>query len=266
MTNPRDAQTAPEFATEWDGDPSGCAICADAEATLYYSGDAICLDCYARRLERIITDRRADTPARAGMGAVKPLVWKRFTEDGMDCWISDGMGQTYEAAVDVDGQAYWGLFRRVDRPMVDASSLEAAKAAAQADYERRILAALQPGEAQGADAVADNAALVDAVARAASCRSPSGDGSRVGEAWYWSERHDHPANETAHEFRNEDRKVAASVLAALSRATPPAAQVTVAEAARVLANAVADYFDGDGGSAALADLDLHALRALAGEA
>lgn len=58
--------------------------------------------------------------------------------------------------------------------------------------------------------------MVEVGARAASVRYPEGDGSAPGQAWYWSERHNHPANEFAHEARDEDREIARSVLTAVA--------------------------------------------------
>lgn len=92
------------------------------------------------------TNRRADQPARAGM--VKPLVWH-------DC--TDGTSHDHDCQYEVEQEGkMWKLRRGVTGGtpyMMHCGSREAAKAAAQADYERRILAALLPTEA-GAEPVA----------------------------------------------------------------------------------------------------------------
>jgi hypothetical protein len=40
-----------DFAAAYDGDPCACALCADAEASLWHQQDALCSDCYIGRLE-----------------------------------------------------------------------------------------------------------------------------------------------------------------------------------------------------------------------
>lgn len=58
-------------------------------------------------------------------------------------------------------------------------------------------------------------AIVEAAARKSSRkRFPSGDGSAEDEAWYWSDRFDHPGNTFEHECRDEDRLIARSCLEA----------------------------------------------------
>ncbi|MFP5078256.1 hypothetical protein ACLE20_13190 [Rhizobium sp. YIM 134829] len=79
---------------------------------------------------------------------------------------------------------------------------------------------------------ADLLSDLDTVARAISSRYPSGDGSKEGEAWYWSERYDHPANEFEHESRDEDRAIAKAALAVF---TPPVPQPQEMAAADVIA-------------------------------
>lgn len=77
---------------------------------------------------------------------VRPLKWQENPEDG-ESVIADAFGLTYEAGVDAAGDAYWKFFRDVSKPSVDVDGgLEDAKAAAQADYERRILSVIDTKE------------------------------------------------------------------------------------------------------------------------
>ena len=74
---------------------------------------------------------------------VKPLEWRLYKEDGCDCVISDGMGVTYEAGIDVSGQAYWSHHRVVENTgAIVPGGISEAKAAAQEHYTARILSAL----------------------------------------------------------------------------------------------------------------------------
>lgn len=72
---------------------------------------------------------------------VKQLEW----EDGKQSAVAHGMGFVYYIAHDFDG---WRWFRVIGKDLNEVSespspTREAAKAAAQADYEARILAALE---------------------------------------------------------------------------------------------------------------------------
>lgn len=74
---------------------------------------------------------------------VKPLVWVENPDEPDHSVISNIFGLTFEAAVDPDGQAYWRYWRRVDGRHEEVSGgLDDAKAAAQAEWERIILGAL----------------------------------------------------------------------------------------------------------------------------
>jgi hypothetical protein len=71
---------------------------------------------------------------------VTPLVWVENQDNGEQGWLGGadaGLGPVYHATDDA-WSYYRGMFWR------DASSIEAAKAAAQADYTARIIAALDP--------------------------------------------------------------------------------------------------------------------------
>ena len=147
MTNHRDAQTAPERIWTTGNEMSGSWNATKQATSRIDLGE----------VEYIRADLdRADTSARAGTGAVKPLVWTEYETDG---WAdradaeAGSFGVFYNIDIQPDG--YRVVF---DREAVGAigtfDTADEAKAAAQADYERRILAALQPGEAQGVDPVA----------------------------------------------------------------------------------------------------------------
>lgn len=85
---------------------------------------------------------RADTPARAGM--VKPLVW---ASDLHGRWIGEPPVKLGTLAFWVFGTPSGGFERHTESGKQLYPTLEAAKAAAQADYAARILAALLPTEA-----------------------------------------------------------------------------------------------------------------------
>ena len=75
---------------------------------------------------------------------VKPLVWAPVLGTNERAH-SDGL--CYEVAQRTSsGEWFWWLQHIPHRLSVPFSTLEAAKAAAQADYEARILSALQPGD------------------------------------------------------------------------------------------------------------------------
>jgi hypothetical protein len=75
---------------------------------------------------------------------VKPLVWYDSPDDDTD-FCADALGLAYVVDCDLDGLCSWGFFRHVGREGYDESwTIDDAKAAAQADYEARILSALSP--------------------------------------------------------------------------------------------------------------------------
>lgn len=96
---------------------------------------------------------------------VKPLVWdvdgrrlhmdqtmafsKSYDWGGWDCFRQEGygLGASYIIWPDSIGSARWNLYGTIDGLFVpDLNGEDAAKAAAQADYERRIIAALTPAQ------------------------------------------------------------------------------------------------------------------------
>ena len=93
-----------------------------------------------------MTDSTVDKAALAAKGLrVKPLEWERsLANDGTPKWTAD----RYAVYVFThDGPQHY----RINNDLVRHPTLEAAKAAAQADYEARILAALTAHEAKEAD-------------------------------------------------------------------------------------------------------------------
>lgn len=96
--------------------------------------------------KREVLIRRADQPARV----VKPLVWEDDEE------VSSAIGAGFEYLVELSHNGSW---YHVDDGEPH-STREAAKAAAQADYERRILAALMPAAQDDAERVAEAARVL----------------------------------------------------------------------------------------------------------
>lgn len=86
--------------------------------------------------------------ARSGAVKVKALEWYRrsSTHSTITSLFAEAVGLTYQAW----GGGAWGVRSSEEGqhflPKEGERSIEAAKAAAQADYERRILAALEPAE------------------------------------------------------------------------------------------------------------------------
>lgn len=94
---------------------------------------------------------RAHSPAAV---TVKPLEWYDSPDDDTD-FCADALGLTYVVSCDLDGFCSWGFFRHVGSEEGDETwGIKDAKAAAQADYERRILSAITPGQpaTEGTDA------------------------------------------------------------------------------------------------------------------
>lgn len=77
-----------------------------------------------------------DAAEKAGVPVVRGLVWRAY--DNGSCWASDPTGfAAYQALSDG--------WRHRNGGLIDvAGGIQAAKAAAQADYEQRITAALNP--------------------------------------------------------------------------------------------------------------------------
>ncbi|MFG6083754.1 hypothetical protein ACEUZ9_005479 [Paracoccus litorisediminis] len=67
------------LASPWDGDPCGCVMCADEEATHCLNGEPWCSCCYAGRLEETIVEgmNNAQAPLApdAAEGLAKPVSW-----------------------------------------------------------------------------------------------------------------------------------------------------------------------------------------------
>lgn len=158
MTNnppPRDAQTAPDVPhadlLPWETHNPG-DLGPDYVNVLCPEADVIILAKVEIHTARLIVSEhnaafRAGTPARAGK--IKPLVWEHVLGT---CHRAFGVGLEYEVAQKFEtGDWFWWPNNTPHRLSPPFSTIEEAETAAQADYEARILAALQPGEAQGAD-------------------------------------------------------------------------------------------------------------------
>jgi len=142
----------PNYSATIEGLPKACrhmklrAEAAEAEAERLRAEIA--------RLTAAIAQSRAETQAAlAGCVKIRPLVWIDNPDQALDCWMVDDFGlyQITDELVLFTGHESTG--RKFD-------ALEAAKAAAQSDYEARILAAIQPdtsklGQVREALTVAD---------------------------------------------------------------------------------------------------------------
>lgn len=193
LTNFHDAQTAPRY---FHARPD----ITDTVISQWASERADDAGALARRLIAC----RADTPARAGVGA---LDRDKLTEaivaaiggDAYDCT------RVWEA---------WSVRMMSDHDFVQIIG----------DDDRvgeivdAVLVALQPGEAQGAEPVADNAALIEALNDA---------DKRMGDMGMFT-----------NSFSRQAVRRAAAILRQL--ATPTAAQVTVAEAEAIRQDALTE--------------------------
>ena len=107
--------------------------------------DALGHDCHKLMIDELPDyirqiAEKANTPPR-----VKPLVWIKLDEiEFGNTFVAYGMGVEYEAGIDAIGQAYWQYNRSItDTNECVSGGMTEAKAAAQADYDRRILASLE---------------------------------------------------------------------------------------------------------------------------
>ena len=89
-------------------------------------------------IARLTAERDA---AMAGAVKAKPLVWECVSGSRL-IFDAVGFNSTYRLWVQLDGSAKWQA--RYAGDWIDAPNPEAAQAAAQADYDARILAAIQP--------------------------------------------------------------------------------------------------------------------------
>lgn len=106
----------------------------------------LCLECYAagpQDEDRKTAWNRRALPARGVV--VKPLVWEQISDRTIE---AAGVGSTHRIQTAQDGSVRWQS--RYMGKWHNAPSVNAAKAAAQADYEARILAALEPAPTDAA--------------------------------------------------------------------------------------------------------------------
>lgn len=138
-----------------------CPFCG-GEARLGYFHADVTIDCphceYGRDFavmsdaEAIASwNTRAEPAPMAGV-KVKPLEWDDT------CGSSTGSTSIGDYDVDEIEDGLWGMWGAYDgyssNPISTHDTVEEAKAAAQADYERRILAAIEPAPVTLADALA----------------------------------------------------------------------------------------------------------------
>lgn len=119
--------------------------CADgdrADAAQDHSDGSERVDLWPHTAEFDVDDVRmvltALRTARPVSARVRPLEWHRIGTFGGDCYDASATGVVYRIVPKADG-TFW-----LTAPSTTTATLEAAKAAAQADYEARILAALLP--------------------------------------------------------------------------------------------------------------------------
>lgn len=72
---------------------------------------------------------------------VKPLVWEQVSDR---CWDADGMGKLYRVMARDGGAVI--RHSHLDRGGERFESVEAAKAASQADYAARVLSVIEANE------------------------------------------------------------------------------------------------------------------------
>lgn len=104
---------------------------------------------FANAIENTCVTRKCRSDLSVGQPvAVKPLEWSTQNSHGWTVHVAKGLGCTYEASAKVWNDGWiWGLAE--DDSNFDAEDEEAAKAAAQQDYETRIRSALVPPAVPG---------------------------------------------------------------------------------------------------------------------
>lgn len=88
-----------------------------------------------------------NTNHKSPMPGVKPLTWSILKDRGLEIHLGQGLGFQYQVAAKVHEQGWVVLLR--EQLVTYSDTEEAAKAAAQADYESRVQEALIPIEAAG---------------------------------------------------------------------------------------------------------------------
>lgn len=119
----------------------------DTEDDLRRAGEAF--DILRVRLPADAALRARLSQAGAGGVVVKPLEWGhiRATAVCSERYDAVGADMTYSVYLRDGGNIQWG--KNHTTPVFDVASLDEAKAAAQADYEARIFAALAPSPSAG---------------------------------------------------------------------------------------------------------------------
>lgn len=156
-------------------------------------GDAIALTCDPFGAETVTS--QAITALPAVQPTVKPLVWMDFSDRGAkaQAWNeANYMIQRWSVGRWEVNASYPGYGAPIDRICQFHPTLEAAKAAAQADYEARILSALdmQPtiSPKQLAAQPDDVAALVEALVEISDRHIPDQPAAYGGDEADWAQR------------------------------------------------------------------------------
>jgi len=84
---------------------------------------------------------------KSPMPGVRPLTWSVQNDRGLEVHLGQGLGFKYQAAAKVDGSGWIVLLGENLVTEAPSASKEAAKAVAQADYERRVQDILVPSTA-----------------------------------------------------------------------------------------------------------------------
>lgn len=126
-----------EARTSWDGKPNLPTDCCKFAVVDLEKGIEVCRVWEEEDVRRLSDLLNGAAPAVS----VKPLDWEANPDDPEHSFVANAFGLTYEAGTDVGGLAYWGFFRQM-RSRIVQGGVDDAKAAAQAEYEARIRAAL----------------------------------------------------------------------------------------------------------------------------
>jgi hypothetical protein len=127
---------------------TGAALCDDCGWSMRFP-DCGCVYCGFHRLE---AERDALSALPAVQPRVKPLVWCERNEHDDATDRAGSMGQEYSVGYDDNG-AWYAHSETLGMDLANAPTRDAAKAAAQAHYEARILSALEPAVRPDAAAI-----------------------------------------------------------------------------------------------------------------
>jgi hypothetical protein len=71
-----------EGVTAYDGDPCGCVMCSDEDATLWVGKEAWCEDCHSRHtINALAAEVRAQRETIAGLTAVRDMLGEWWAKE-----------------------------------------------------------------------------------------------------------------------------------------------------------------------------------------